>query len=98
MLMEDFKTTALVSTPSFALYMAEVALEKGIEPTSLNLRLGLFGGELCSDLVREEIQRKWKIKATSNYGLTEVGGPGVSGECEELEGMHILEDLSLIHI
>lgn len=98
MLMKDFRTTALVSTPSFALYMAEVALEKGVEPTSLNLRLGLFGGELCSDLVREEIQRKWKIRATSNYGLTEVGGPGVSGECEELDGMHILEDCFIAEI
>ena len=91
-LMKDFGTTVLVSTPSFAIYMAEVAESSGLNPRDLGLRLGLFGGEPCSPLMREEIQHKWGLKATVNYGLTEVIGPGVSGECQAGEGMHISED------
>lgn len=91
-LMQDFKTTVLVSTPSFAVYMAEQCREMGMDPAKFNLRLGLFGGEPCSDLMREEIEREFNITATLNYGLTEVCGPGVSGECPEQKGMHILED------
>lgn len=92
-LMQDFKTTVLVSTPSFALYMAETAREEGLDPASFGLRLGLFGGEPCSEQMREEVQRQWSLKATINYGLTEVIGPGVSGECLHQGGMHLLEDL-----
>ena len=97
-LMEDFQTTVLVSTPSFALYMADAAKENGIDPASYYLRLGLFGGEPCSDTMREEIERQWQIKATVNYGLTEVIGPGVSGECLEKQGLHILEDCFIAEI
>ncbi len=92
-LMRDFQTTVLVSTPSFALYMAEAAREQGIDPQSFGLRLGLFGGEPCSESMRAEIENHWGLKATINYGLTEVVGPGISGECQECDGMHILEDL-----
>ena len=91
-LMKDFKTSVLVSTPSFALYMAETALELGYDPHEFQLKIGLFGGEPCSEAMREEIEEKWGLKATSNYGLTEVVGPGVAGECPENKGMHILED------
>ncbi len=91
-LMKDFRTTVLVSTPSFALYMAEVSTEEGIAPDSFGLKTGLFGGEPCSEAMRGEIEQQWKLKATINYGLTEVIGPGVSGECPEVNGMHILED------
>ncbi len=91
-LMRDFQTNVLVSTPSFALYMAEVAETLGLEPAGYGLRLGLFGGEPCSDLMRQEIEKKWGMKATLNYGLTEIVGPGVSGECECRSGMHICED------
>lgn len=91
-LMQDFGTTVLVSTPSFALYMAEVAWERGMNPRDTQLRLGLFGGEPCSEAMREEIQNQWGILATVNYGLTEVMGPGISGECEQQQGMHILEE------
>lgn len=92
-LMKDFKTTVLVSTPSFAIYMSEIALELGFEPSDFGLRLGLFGGEPCSEAMREDIENKWGLKATVNYGLTEVVGPGISGECEHRLGMHILEDI-----
>ncbi len=91
-LMKDFQTTVLVSTPSFALYMAETALSLGYNPHAFKLKIGLFGGEPCSETMREEIEEKWGLRATVNYGLTEVIGPGVAGECPEKTGMHILED------
>ncbi len=92
MLMQDFQTNVLVSTPSFALYMAEAALEMGLNPRDFGLRLGLFGGEPCPDNLRQAIEDRWGLKATLNYGLTEIVGPGVSGECEAVQGMHICED------
>jgi len=97
-LMHDFNTNVLVSTPSFALYMAETAIELGYKPAEFGLKIGLFGGEPCSDAMREDIEKHWKLKATVNYGLTEVVGPGISGECEERAGMHILEDIYLPEI
>ncbi|HBT20906.1 MAG TPA: phenylacetate--CoA ligase [Peptococcaceae bacterium] len=98
MLMKDFGTTTLVSTPSYALYMGEVAKEMGIDPSSLNLRLGLFGSEGWSEEMRREIEKCWNCFATDNYGLSEVMGPGVSGECRERNGMHIAEDHFLVEI
>jgi len=92
MLMEDFGTTALVSTPSYALYMAEVAKEMGINRENLKLRLGLFGAEPWSESMRDQLKSKWEITATDNYGLSEIIGPGVSGECLEFGGLHISED------
>jgi phenylacetate-CoA ligase len=92
-LMSDFKTTVLVSTPSFAIYMAETALDLGYKPDAFGLKIGLFGGEPCSATMREDIENYWGLNATVNYGLTEVVGPGISGECVEKSGMHILEDI-----
>lgn len=92
-LMKDFNTNVLVCTPSFAIYMAEVARELGYDPVEFGLKIGLFGGEPCSEAMREDIEKQWGLKATINYGLTEVIGPGVSGECMQTRGMHILEDL-----
>lgn len=98
MIMQDFGTTALVSTPSYALYMAEVALGMGIDPSSLPLRVGLFGGEPCSENMEKEIAARWKIRVTDNYGLTEVMGPGVSGQCGHGPGQHISEDHFLAEV
>ncbi len=92
MMMTDFGTTVLVSTPSYALYMAEVAEEMGVDLKGSPLRLGLFGAEPCTDAARREIEQKLDIVATDNYGLSEVMGPGVSGECECRCGLHIAED------
>jgi len=92
MLMQDFGTTILVGTPSYALYLAEIADEMGIDKSKLKLRLGLFGGEGHTPEMRVEIEKRWGIKATENYGLSEVQGPGVSGECYCQCGMHINED------
>jgi len=97
-LMQDFGTTALVSTPSYALYMAEVARSMGIDPKTLPVRVGLFGGEPCSENAKREIEELWPLKATDNYGLTEVIGPGVSGECTIEPGMHINEDHFLVEV
>lgn len=93
MLMKDFETTILVCTPSYALHMAEVAQRIGLDPKKdLRVRLGLFGGEGSSEAMRDEIQKAWGMLATENYGMSELIGPGVSGECICLKGMHINED------
>ncbi len=91
-IMKDFGTTALVSTPSYALYMAEVAREMGFKPGDLKLRVGLFGAEPWSESMRREIAKAWGILATDNYGLSEIIGPGVAGECTHCDGQHIAED------
>lgn len=91
-IMEDFGTTVLVGTPSYALYMAEVAKKKGIDKSKLKLRIGMFGGEGHTEEMRREIEEAWGIIDTENYGLSEVLGPGVSGECYIKNGMHIAED------
>lgn len=92
MMMQDFGTTVLVATPSYALYLAEAGERMGVDFKNLQLRLGLFGGEPCSTAAKREIEARLGIKATDNYGLSEVMGPGVSGECECECGLHIAED------
>ncbi len=91
-LMQDFGTTIIACTPSYALFLAEVMQEKNIDPESLNLKVGIFGAEPWSENMRKEIESKLKIKAIDIYGLSEIVGPGVSCECEEQAGMHINED------
>ncbi len=97
-IMTDFKTTALISTPSYALHVAETIWERGIPLASLSLRHGLFGAEPWSERMRQEIQEKLGIVATDNYGLSEIIGPGVSGECRERSGLHISEDHFLVEV
>ena len=95
MYMKDFGTTLLVATPSYALRLAEVAREMGIDPArDLSVKIGLVGSELLTDAMREEMHKVWgkDMLVTSNYGMSELMGPGVSGECEHLCGMHINED------
>ncbi|MCL2503048.1 MAG: phenylacetate--CoA ligase [Coriobacteriia bacterium] len=98
MMMQDFGSTVLVSTPSYALYLAEQGEAAGVDLRSLPLRLGLFGGEPCTGLMRREIEGKLGIRATDNYGLSEVVGPGVAGECECACGQHIAEDHFLFEV
>ncbi len=97
-IMQDFKTTALVCTPSYALKMADVMMEMGVNPHGLSLRYGLFGAEPWSESMRKEINDRLGIKATDNYGLSEVMGPGVAGECQECNGLHINEDHFLAEV
>jgi len=91
-ILKDFKTTVLVCTPSYALRIAKVAEEADIDPKTLSLKLGFFGGECWDEEVRSAIEEKLYIKAYDNYGLSEVMGPGVAGECSQRTGMHISED------
>ncbi|HGE70693.1 TPA: phenylacetate--CoA ligase [Candidatus Poribacteria bacterium] len=92
MMLEDFGTTVLTCTPSYALYIGEVAKEMGIDIRKLPLRIGVFGAEPWSDNMRKELEAKLNIDAMDIYGLTEVIGPGVSMECEQKDGLHIFED------
>jgi len=91
-LMRDFGSTILTCTPSYSLYMAEVAKEMGIDFSELKLKSGIFGAEPWSDNMRREIEEKLSLKAYDIYGLTEIIGPGVSCECEAQNGLHINED------
>ncbi len=98
MLMKDFGTTVLACTPSYALYIAEVAEEEGIDPGDLKLKLGVLGAEPWSDQMRDAIQTRLRLRAFDIYGLTELIGPGVSAECEAQSGLHINEDAFLPEI
>lgn len=91
-IMQDFRSTVLVCTPSYSLHLAEVARDMGVSPGDLSLRVGLFGGEPWTNGIRRQIESRLGIMATDNYGLSEVIGPGVSGECIECDGLHIFED------
>ncbi|MDR1665340.1 MAG: phenylacetate--CoA ligase [Clostridiales bacterium] len=98
MVMQDFETTILVCTPSYALYLSETAEKLGIDLEKLSLRIGMFGGEGHTLEMSKEIERRLGILVTENYGLSEVLGPGVSGECPYKTGMHINEDYFLLEI
>ncbi len=91
-LMKDFRATILCCTPSYTLYMAEVADRIGVDMAGLDLRLGFFGAEPWTESMRKEIEERVHIKALDSYGLSEVIGPGVSCECLKQEGLHINED------
>ena len=92
MLMKDLGATALVATPSYALHLAEVMEKTGVKPEDLKLRVGMFGSEASSEEMHRELAEKLHLFPTDNYGLSELIGPGVSGECEYKCGMHINED------
>lgn len=93
MMIEDYGTTALIATPSYALHMCEVGESLGFDWEKSTLRIGLFGGEPCPTPLREQIESRMHITCTDNYGLTEVMGPGVGGECLFARTQnHIAED------
>ncbi|MBP2144178.1 phenylacetate-CoA ligase [Methanococcus voltae] len=91
-LMQDFKTSVIACTPSYALYLAEAMQERGVDPKSLNLKVGIFGAEPWTEAMRENIEESFGIKAYDIYGLSEIMGPGVACECEAKAGLHINED------
>lgn len=92
MIMKDFGTTALFSTPSYALTIAERAEELNVDIKKLSLKVGVFGAEPWTIAMREEIERRMGIKAMESYGLTELCGPAVAFDCEAQDGLHINED------
>jgi len=98
MIMQDYMTTALISTPTYAITLAERMERLGVDPKKLSLRVGLFGGEPLTEAMRGEIESRLGITATDNYGLSEIIGPGVAGECEYRCGMHIFEDAFVAEI
>ncbi|MCK9295947.1 MAG: phenylacetate--CoA ligase [Desulfobulbaceae bacterium] len=97
-ILQDFKTTALVCTPSYALLLADTMMAMDININTLQLKYGLFGGEPWSEEMRTEIKNKLGIIATDNYGLSEVMGPGVAGECSYCNGLHINEDHFIVEV
>jgi phenylacetate-CoA ligase len=98
MIMQDYKTTALVCTPSYALYLADMMEDMNIEPKSLSLKWGLFGAEAWSDKMRDQIESRLPVTATDNYGLSEIMGPGVAAECILKNGLHCFEDSFIFEI
>jgi phenylacetate-CoA ligase len=97
-IMRDFKTTVLVGAPSYALHMADVADELGLDLKELQLRVGLFGSEPWTNQTREELERRTGLSACDIYGLSEVIGPGVSYECWNKDGLHINEDHFIVEV
>ena len=98
-IMQDFGSTILTCTPSYALYLAETMREMGIDPRKdLKLKAGVFGAEPWTEEMRKEIEQQMGIKALDIYGLSEIIGPGVSIECEYQNGMHIQEDHFIVEV
>jgi phenylacetate-CoA ligase len=99
LIMKDFGSTILTCTPSYALYLADVAQEQGVDIKKLKLRVGIHGAEPWSERMRDEIEKRLGIAALDIYGLSEVIGPGVSCECiEEKHGLHVYEDHFLVEV
>ena len=92
MLMQDAGVETLICTPSYALNIIEVIKEMGINPAEMALKYAHFGGEAWTEDMRLAIEEQLHVKAFNNYGLSEIIGPGVSGECAARTGMHIQED------
>ena len=92
--MRDFGTDTIVATPSYCLYLAESAREMGIPMDNYNLKIGLLGSEGCTPEMRNQIETSWGngFFVSDNYGMSELNGPGLSGECYLRDGMHIAED------
>ncbi len=97
-ILKDFGVTVLACTPSYALLIGETALELGIDPRDLPLRVGVFGAEPWSENMRRQIEHVLGVTAIDIYGLSEVMGPGVAAECVHQAGLHVFEDHFLVEI
>jgi len=97
-IMRDYKTTALISTPSHAANIAAGLEQMALAPEQLRLRLGLFGGERWGEALRRELESRLRIIATDTYGPTEIMGPGVAGECHLRQGLHVNEDHFIVEV
>jgi phenylacetate-CoA ligase len=96
--LQDFGSTVLCCTPSYALHLAEALEDGGVHPKDLRLRVGFFGAEPWTESMREAIEARLDLMALNVYGLSEVLGPGVSVECPERQGMHVAEDHFLAEV
>ena len=93
LLIQDFKPTTIMVTPSYMLNILDECTKAGVDPHSLSLEVGIFGAEPWTDAMREEIQNAFDMHAVDIYGLSEIIGPGVANECVETkDGLHIWED------
>lgn len=91
-IMNDFGTTVMIFTPSYGLYLSEIADEEGFDPENSQLKAIGFGAEMWTNEMRKEIENRFGAPAFNIYGLTEIMGPGVAIECQEQNGLHIFED------
>ena len=98
MLMRDFGSTILIATPTYALHIADMLEEMNVPKEEIKLRIGMFGGEGHTEEMRKVLESRLGIISTENYGLSEVMGPGVAGECVYKNGQHIAEDCFIIEI
>jgi len=90
--LRDLESDAIACTPSYALYLAEKAEERGIDVRDLPLSVVVYGAETCTEPMREAIEERLGVTAVDIYGLSEIIGPGVSMECEAQDGLHVWED------
>ncbi len=97
-IMKDFKTSALLCAPSTALALAHLFLSMNIHPEQMSLKQGIFGSEPWSENVRGEIEEAFRITTYDSYGISEIMGPGVSGECEQRNGLHVNEDHFIVEV
>ena len=99
MLMQDFRTTTIHITPSFALYFADFLEKKGLDPRKeLNLKRAFVGAEPYTEATRRKIEEGLGLRVFNSYGLSEMNGPGVAFECQEQAGMHLWEDHYVMEI
>jgi phenylacetate-CoA ligase len=92
LLLQDFRPAGLCGTPSFVLHIAESLREHGGDPAALGVRYGMFGAEPWTEALRAAIERAFNCRAHDVYGLSEIVGPGVAGECERRDGLHVCDD------
>jgi phenylacetate-CoA ligase len=97
-LMQDFHTTVIHITPSYALHLGDVVAEQGVRPPDLGVQKAYLGAEPYSEETRNKIQAQWGLEAYNSYGLSEMNGPGVAFECELKTGMHLWEDFYILEI
>jgi phenylacetate-CoA ligase len=97
-LMQDFHTTVVHITPSYALHLGDLVRDEGIKPPDLGVRKAYLGAEPYSEETRNKIEEQWGLDAYNSYGLSEMNGPGVAFECERKNGMHLWEDCYLMEI
>jgi phenylacetate-CoA ligase len=98
MLLSDLGGQVLTCTPSYALVIAQAVRDAGLDPSELDLELGLFGGEPWSEAMRGQLERELGLRAVSFYGLSEMCGPGVAAECAARDGLHVQEDHFLVEV
>ena len=91
-ILQDFGTNVLIFTPSYGLYLSEIAQEEGVDMDNLKLKSIGFGSEMWTNGMRKEIEKRFGVPAFNIYGLTEIMGPGIALECEEQDGLHIMDD------